>query len=196
MTRRCYLLGRDRLLGRLALKGPSTVLEVGCGTGRNLIQLARVHPEMEADGVDASSAMLEVARRNVATAGLSPRIRFHGALAEELRGPGQFGRSGGYDAVIFSYSLSMIPDWRAALAAATPLVRSGGCIGIADFFDQRDLPPWFRRILRAWLRKFHTTPRDEMLSVLETAARQWGGAVRCEFVARRYAVVAVLTLPP
>lgn len=36
--------------------------------------------------------------------------------------------------VTFSYSLSMIPDKRAALKQAARLLAPGGAIGIADFF--------------------------------------------------------------
>ena len=38
ITRRYYLLGRDRLLERVVTASDSATLEVGCGTARNLIQ--------------------------------------------------------------------------------------------------------------------------------------------------------------
>ena len=40
-TRKYYLLGRDLLLNELEPDDGSTVLEIGCGTGRNLIHAAR-----------------------------------------------------------------------------------------------------------------------------------------------------------
>ena len=40
-TRRYYLLGRDQLIAELAPGAGAAVLEIGCGTGRNLVQAAR-----------------------------------------------------------------------------------------------------------------------------------------------------------
>ena len=41
LTRRYYLFGRDKLIRELALKPGEAVVEVGCGTARNLIRIAR-----------------------------------------------------------------------------------------------------------------------------------------------------------
>ena len=61
VTRKYYLLGRDRLLREMNVQPGETVLEVGCGTGRNLIILARRHPDARFFGLDASASMLETA---------------------------------------------------------------------------------------------------------------------------------------
>ena len=61
-TRKYYLFGRDRLLDELQPDDGSTVLEVGCGTGRNLIHAARRYPNARFFGFDISHAMLETAR--------------------------------------------------------------------------------------------------------------------------------------
>ena len=45
LTRKYYLLGRDRLLSEMDVKPGERVLEVGCGTGRNLKILASRHPQ-------------------------------------------------------------------------------------------------------------------------------------------------------
>ena len=62
----------------------------------------------------------------------------------------------------------MIPDWRAALAAAASAVTPDGRVHVVDFGDQRTLWPVARRGLRAWLALFHVTPRDELLGALES----------------------------
>ena len=47
-SRRYYLLGRDRLLDQLAPPPGGSILEIGCGTGRNLIGAARRYPRCQA----------------------------------------------------------------------------------------------------------------------------------------------------
>ena len=68
LTRKYYLLGRDALIEGLAPPSGGSVLEAGCGTGRNLIVAARRWPDAHYYGVDISEAMLETARANVAKA--------------------------------------------------------------------------------------------------------------------------------
>ncbi len=43
-SRRFYLWGRDTLLRKIDMPQGSRILEVGCGTARNLIQLAKHCP--------------------------------------------------------------------------------------------------------------------------------------------------------
>ena len=74
LTRKHYLLGRDRLIDGLAPPSNSRVLEIGCGTARNLVAAARAGPEAEFFGIDISAEMLDTARRVVGRAGLVARI--------------------------------------------------------------------------------------------------------------------------
>ena len=64
-TRKYYLLGRDRLLAEMDVQPGERILEAGCGTGRNLIILAKCHPKTYFYGLDASAAMLETALAKV-----------------------------------------------------------------------------------------------------------------------------------
>jgi S-adenosylmethionine-diacylgycerolhomoserine-N-methlytransferase len=174
-TRRYYLLGRDRLIREMDVRPGESVLEVGCGTARNLIRIGRTYPGAHLFGLDASSEMLRSASAAVARAGLESRVRLACGLAEELQ-PALFGRSQPFDHVLFSYSLSMIPDWRGALAAAHGSLVDGGRAHVVDFGDLRGLIPIFSMGLRGWLRLFHVTLRDDLLAQVESAQTAVGAA--------------------
>jgi S-adenosylmethionine-diacylgycerolhomoserine-N-methlytransferase len=167
-TRKYYLFGRDRLIAGLALGPHSNLVEVGCGTARNLIAIARAYPGARLYGVDASAAMLETARIAVRRAGLEDRIVLAQGLAEQLS-PVQFGVES-FENVLFSYSLSMIPDWPAALAAGSAALSSKGRLHVVDFGDLTGLGGLARGVMLAWLRLFHVTPRVEFLAALEGVA--------------------------
>ena len=57
-TRRYYLLGRDRLIAGLHPAAGASVLEIGCGTGSNLVHAARLYPDARFFGIDISTEML------------------------------------------------------------------------------------------------------------------------------------------
>lgn len=165
-TRKYYLFGRDRLIRELKLKPNARLVEVGCGTARNLIAIARAYPTARLYGLDASAEMLKTAGKAIARAGLSDRIRLAHGYAEELS-PRMFGETEAFDEAVFSYSLSMIPDWEAALKAADAVLAPGGRIHIVDFGDLSGLGRIGGHLMRAWLRAFHVVPRAELLHELE-----------------------------
>jgi len=111
--------------------------------------------------------MLLPAREAIARAKLSHRIVLAHALAEELT-PALFGLDAPFDHAIFSYSLSMIPDWRGTLRRGAQNVRADGYVHVVDFGDLRTLPSFASSALRAWLRLFHVAPRDQLLGWLES----------------------------
>ena len=61
LTRKYYLLGRDRMISGLDVPAGGTVLELGCGTGRNIVLAARRYPDARFFGLDISAEMLETA---------------------------------------------------------------------------------------------------------------------------------------
>jgi S-adenosylmethionine-diacylgycerolhomoserine-N-methlytransferase len=165
-TRKYYLFGRDRLIRELKLKPNARLVEVGCGTARNLIAIARAYPTARLYGLDASAEMLKTAGKAIARAGLSERIRLAHGYAEDLS-PRMFGENEPFDEAVFSYSLSMIPDWEGALNAADAALAPGGRIHIVDFGDLSGLGRIGGDLMRAWLRAFHVVPRAELLHGLE-----------------------------
>src|SRR5689334_22354992 len=176
-TRRYYLIGRDDLIRDLGLRRGDRAVEIGCGTARNLIAIARRYPGAQLFGLDASGEMLATADEAVKRAGLSRQIILERGLAEEMS-PKTFGLRRGFECAIFSYSLSMIPDWRRALAAAGGALSQTGRLHVVDFGDFRGLPRAVSGVLRLWLRKFHVTPRAELLTELERSDEVPGSKLR------------------
>ena len=64
---------------------------------------------------------------------------------------------------------------------------------IVDFGDQARLPRWFKRGLRAWLKQFSVTPRDELEAELHRIGAIPGYSVRCMHLYRGYSTYAVVT---
>lgn len=192
ITRKYYLLGRDRLLDELKPPPGGTILEVGCGTGRNLILAARRYPDARLYGFDISSEMLKTARANIEKAGLSSRITLAEGDATDFDTATMFGVAG-MDRVFVSYAWSMIPPWRAAIPEALSAVKAGGRLHVVDFGQQEGWPRWFRKILFAWLAQFSVTPRAELEPELRKAANAAGFDLTFTRLYRGYADYAVLS---
>jgi len=197
VTRAYYLLGRDRLLTRVRTGPATATLEVGCGTARNLVKLARRPQPGLLCGLDASQEMLDTAARTIARAGVpaagNEPIRLRQGLAEELDAATMFGRSEPFDTIFFSYCLSMVPAWPGAIDAALANLRPGGQLLIVDFWDQAELPRAFAAGLQKWLSLFHVHYRPEVHGALVDLGRSGRADVAFESVARRYAYIAAVT---
>jgi S-adenosylmethionine-diacylgycerolhomoserine-N-methlytransferase len=165
-TRKYYLLGRDQLLREMDIEEGEKVLEVGCGTARNLIVLGKRHPDTNLYGLDASSAMLETAQSKADSAGTT-NITLKTALADDFSFDQTFGLSQPFDKIFFSYSISMIPPWRESIENAIKNLKPGGTLYIVDFYDQRNWPGIFRRPFAWWLRKFGVAYPDGLRSYLD-----------------------------
>lgn len=189
---RCYfLLGRDRLIAALQPAEGHRILEIGCGTGRNLIHAARRYPQARFFGLDVSTEMLTSAIEAIGRAGLAARIRVTHADAGTFDPVPLFGTAR-FDRIVISYSLSMMPHWRTVLAHAAALLARGGELHIVDFGGQERLPPWFRRALRRWLRLFEVTPRDRLEAELAALAARMDAVLTIERPYRGYAQRATL----
>ncbi|MFO1484822.1 MAG: class I SAM-dependent methyltransferase [Verrucomicrobiaceae bacterium] len=135
-TRWSFLFGREEMIRRAArVVFPRRILEVGCGTGRNLASLRRHFPAARITGVDLSGEMLAIAAKKTGD-GVTLLRRPYSAPVSE---PGE-----GFDLVLFSYALSMFnPGWEQAIDAARADLMPGGCIAVIDFSDTALV--WFRR---------------------------------------------------
>src|SRR5215468_6214530 len=97
-TRKFYLLGRDRLLDLMQVRTNDNVLEVGCGTGRNLAILAKKYPKATFYGLDASSVMLDAAKKKIESKRL-PNTRLEVALADSFSFGETFGLAKRFDVI-------------------------------------------------------------------------------------------------
>ena len=195
LTRKYYLLGRDSASASLRPRPGEAVLEIGCGTGRNLVAVARRFPEARVFGLDGSSEMLVSARAAIRRAGVEPRVALAQGDATAFDPQALFGRAG-FDRVLVSYALSMIPPWREALAQAIEVVVPGGALEIVDFGDQAGLPAFLRAALRRWLAAFDVTPRDALKPEIASLAAARGAKARVVALYAGYAVRATVERPP
>ncbi len=188
LTRKYYLLGRDQTIRNLDLIRGATLLEVGCGTGRNLALAHRHYPEARLYGLDISQEMLISARKTFAGLNTSADFRVADATAFDAR---DFGVDG-FDRVMISYALSMIPDWERAIDASLAALAPSGQLHVVDFGQQEGLPGWFRALLRSWLDKFHVTPRATLRDVLQAKADQENAQLIFKTIGGGYAWRAII----
>lgn len=190
-TRKYYLLGRDQLLREMNVQPGETVLEVGCGTGRNLVILAKRHPDAFFFGLDASADMLEMADAKLDTERIR-NVTLANELAENFYYVNTFEMMDRFDKIFFSYSISMIPAWSDAIDNALNNLKPGGELWIVDFYDQKDLPRTFRKALQNWLKAFHVQFWSDLLPYLGTLETK--GLVRLTVtpIYKRYAFIARL----
>ena len=119
----------------------------GGGTGANLEYFGdRIQKLKRVYVVDLSPSLLQVAARRVQERGWT-NVETREADATTFQPAGET-----VDVVTFSYSLTMIPDWYAALDNARCMLHPGGSIGVVDFYVARKHPPdglrrhsWFTR---------------------------------------------------
>ncbi len=183
LTRKYYLLGRDSTIRNLDVPEGGTLLEVGCGTGRNMALAHKHFPTAKLYGLDISQEMLISARKTFATKATIPDFRVADATAYT---PREFGTTG-FDRILISYALSMIPDWERAVDASIAALNPGGQLHIVDFGQQEGLPTWFRSLLQAWLAKFHVTPRANLREVLEAQVAENNARLSFETIGGGYA---------
>lgn len=167
LTRWSFLLGREALVRRVAARcAPAAILEVGCGTGRNLGQLGRRFPQARLCGVDLSGDMLAVAAKKLAS--LAPRLTLIQAAYDRPVKPAPF-----FDLVVFSYALSMFnPGWEEALAAAGRDLTPGGVLAVVDFHDSG------RPLFKRWMGLNHVRLDGHLLPGLQARFPLYESAVR------------------
>lgn len=152
LTRKYYLLGRDAMLREIGAQQPRSVVEVGCGTGRNLSVLRRHAPDARFGGVEPCTSMRERAAASHPWITLSDRTIESADLTGLL--------DGAPDVIFLSYSLSMITGREAALEKCLGAVSGQGSVYVLDFGDLRGLGRGGSALFRRWLHSFHVHPEQ------------------------------------
>ncbi|MEZ4657874.1 MAG: class I SAM-dependent methyltransferase [Caldilineaceae bacterium] len=156
LTRWSFLFGRQAIVDRVAeIRQPRRILEVGCGTGQNLLALHRRFPQAQLTGLDLSPDMLTVAGKNLAKRKALATFQWgaYGTVPQPEK----------YDLILFSYALTMFnPGWEAALEQAYADLNAGGIIAVVDFHNS----PWpaFKR----WMGVNHVRMDGHLLRKLQT----------------------------
>ena len=164
-------------------------MEIACGTGRNLDLIDKTYPGRYLYGFDISAQMLETAGTK-----LGNRAKLQQGDACNFDPTSLFGRSG-FDHIVMSYSLSMIPDWQGALNEALKHLAPGGTLHVVDFGDQARLPQAFKSLLVKWLEKFHVSPRADLDQVLVSLSSEHNAIMRHSYLYRNYAQMAHVHKP-
>jgi ubiquinone/menaquinone biosynthesis C-methylase UbiE len=115
------------------------VLDVGCGTGRLLVQLRSAFPTATLIGVDAAAGMIEVASRKEELR----RVRLAAAAVEAL--PLE---DASCDVVVSTVSFHHWTDQAAGLGEVARVLRPGGSLLLVDFYARGPLRPLVSRVSR------------------------------------------------
>ena len=161
-TRWSFLFGRNAIVQQAAsVVAPRRILEVGCGTGKNLHALARRFPDAQLTGIDLSGEMLDIAQRKLTPLGTRIQLHQHAycpGLARDLS------QNNGFDLVLFSYALSMFnPGWDAAIDTARHDLSANGVIAVVDFHNS----PF--SAFRKWMGVNHVRMEGHLLPLLKNS---------------------------
>ena len=139
LTRWAFLFGRSKVLNKIPLLADDVnyILEVGCGTGRNLIKLAEKYPKAIIIGIDISEDMVEIASEATR---MYPNIQ----VIRTAFPPDAVGK---FDIVLMSYVLTMMnPGWEFWITAVNSLLKPRGYFAVVDFHNSPF--QWFKNHMK------------------------------------------------
>ena len=167
--RKRLLKGRETLMKSIPKPEGGIWVDMGGGTGANIENLAEdIHRLKKVYVVDLSESLLKIAESRFIERGWTNAVATQ-ADATTFRPPEGFA-----DVVTFSYSLTMIPNWFAAIENAKAMLKPGGLIGVVDFYVSRKFPQdghkrhrWFTRTLwPTWFATDNVFPSPDHLPFL------------------------------
>jgi trans-aconitate 2-methyltransferase len=110
------------ILERLKLRGDESIVDLGCGSGENTVELARRAPRGRAVGIDSSAAMIDAA--NEVAEGVDQEVR--GRLKFMLGDISQFNAAREYAVVFSNAALQWVPGHREILRRIYDALTPGG----------------------------------------------------------------------
>lgn len=152
LTRWAFLFGRNSLPNYFPkLEKRARILDLGCGTGKQLVALRSRYPEAEIIGIDLSEEMLAKARSK-----LDKTIQ----LKNEIYSGKSFEKNS-FDLVVASYSLTMFTDIELTIQAIKTHLKPSGILLVVDF----DSTPfsWFRK----WMKKNHVSFEPNLFGLMK-----------------------------
>ncbi len=154
LTRWSFLFGRTEVLRNIPLlnNDVTDVLEIGCGTGHNLIKLANKYPKAIITGIDISDDMLD---RAAEVTRMYPNIRIKKInQVSDLQGK--------FDVVLMSYVLTMVnPGWESLVSNVKQLLKPLGYFAVVDFNNSPF--QWFKKHMSG----HHVKMESHILNVLQ-----------------------------
>lgn len=173
-----YLAGLHRLLPLVRVRPAPAILDVGCGTGINLIEAARVlGPARALAGIDLSPGMVAVARAKAAFLGVPADIRV--GDAEALPYP-----AGSFDLVLCNSVFHWLRDRARAAREFARVLAPGGqllliCAAAPGF---REWTALLEGVLRQLLGPAAPPPFPDLPGPEELAAHLQAAGLRLEYL--------------
>jgi S-adenosylmethionine-diacylgycerolhomoserine-N-methlytransferase len=158
LTRWSFLFGRQQAVNQIILQNPKTVLEIGCGTGSNILKLAKALPNTKLFGLDASNEMLQIARKKN-----TPNTQWIQSYYPSPEFEKKINHSvTDFDCILFSYALTMFnPGWEDALHTAISKLSPNGTLILVDFNQTKF--SWFKN----WMKFNHVIMNGQLINWLE-----------------------------
>ncbi|MBO6524066.1 MAG: class I SAM-dependent methyltransferase [Balneolaceae bacterium] len=153
-TRWVFLFGRDALKKYFPeLPDNPKILDVGCGTGKHLVQLQKKYPNADITGIDLSGDMLSfVNHKNVASI----------KLKNELYSENSF-KDNEFDLILCSYSLTMVDDLKSTFEDIQKHLKPNGLVLVVDFDST------LFTLFSKWMKKNHVSFEPNLFKLLDEA---------------------------
>lgn len=150
VTRKYFLFGRDSLLDEIVKLQPSTVIEVGCGTGRNLAKLKQRLTKTQFGAIEPCASMREYAMEKYPWLTITPSLAEKAQLDRLLPEKP--------DIIFLSYALSMIQNREQVLENCVCALAQKGRVYVVDFGNLQGLGRIGQKAFTRWLHAFHVHP--------------------------------------
>lgn len=137
------------LIEMMKIKNGDSILDVGCGTGRQAVNVSKIiGPDGQITGIDPSSYRIDLARKKFIGDSTS-RVRFLVRQAENLSEV----PDNSIDNAYFCSSFHWVDDKKTALSEVYRILKPGGRVGMTTL--DRDSPNTLKTLAGPILAKYH-----------------------------------------